>query len=63
MKENNGSVIIILEMLLSWESALQYFNSVSLTQLVRRHGCQADAKRHDAQKIEPQLPAQRSPLL
>lgn len=43
-------------MLLLLEKCLVYFNSVSLTRFVRRHECQADAKRHDAQKIDPQLP-------
>ncbi len=38
------------------EKCLVYFNSVSLTQFVRRHECEADAKHHDAQKIKPQLP-------
>lgn len=43
-------------MLLLLGKSLVYFNSVSLTRVVRRHECQADAKRYDAQKIEPQLP-------
>ncbi len=38
------------------EKCLVYFNSVSLTQFVLRHECEADAKHHDAQKIKPQLP-------
>lgn len=39
-------------MLLLLGKSLVYFNSVSLTRVVRRHECQADAKRHDAQKTE-----------